>query len=257
MTTRLPVLLAALVVLATLLAAPMAGLAGQAETPTDADTDATPPGAQLAGVVGVEDAELAADLDERIFGVRVAQAAGDDARADVVADRLGEVEQRLGELEAERERLAAARANGSMSEGEYRARVATLAAESHGVERAANQTAAVAAGLDPAALDASGVNVTAIRTLADRADGLTGPAVAEIARSIAGGNAGGPPAGDRTPLDDAPGPDDAGPDRTDADPDDPDDPVTQGPEEAPDQPAADNATGAPGNGGTTAGEDGY
>jgi len=240
MSDRLPALIAALVVLATV---PMAGLAAQTDgtatdAPTETNASATPPGAQLAGVVGVGEAEIDAEVDDRAFGIRLAQAETDEARADVVADRLDDVDRRLATLEAARDAMEQARENGSMSEGEYRARAAKLAAESRSAERAANQSADVAAGLPPALLESKGINASAIRMLAERAGGLTGPDVAEIARSIAGENVGGPAAGDHTPFgDDGAVPDDAGP--GDASPDD------AGPEK---DPADDTVTEAGGEG---------
>jgi hypothetical protein len=225
MTARVSALIVALVAVATIAAVPMAGVATQAEGPaTDAPTEnattadvsnasATPPGAQLAGVVGVGQAEIDAEVDDRAFGIRVAQAASNASRADVVSDRLGEVEERVAELERERDALQQARENGSMSEGEYRARTATLAARTRSAERAANQSADVAQGLPAALLESTGINATAIRTLAERANELNGPEVAEIARSIAGEGVGRPAAGDRTPFgEDGPVPEDAAPD---------------------------------------------
>jgi len=191
---------------------PTAAIQGQDNETTPTNDSDTPPGARLAGVVAVGDAEAEAAVEDRAFGIRVAQAASDGDRADVVGDRLSDVESRLAALEATHGDLRAARDNGSMSEGEYRARAAKLAAQSQALERAANQSATVASGLPATLLESRGIDVTAIRTLADRADQLGGEEVAAIARSIAGGAVGTHPAGDRTPFDgNVPGPDGAGP----------------------------------------------
>ncbi|WP_372479895.1 hypothetical protein ACAH01_00585 [Halomicrobium sp. HM KBTZ05] len=197
------VLVAVVLVVGSLAAVPMAGLAAQTtETPTETsttdtnttdanatDANATAPGEQLAGVVGVQGAEIDGEVETRAYGIRVAQSESNDSKAAVVGQQVADVEQRLDELEQRRETLEAARENGSMSEGQYRARMARLAAETRTAERLANQSNETAQSLPAETLEANGVNATAIQTLRDRADQLSGPEVAAIARSIAGANA--------------------------------------------------------------------
>jgi len=209
--------MAVLLVVGALAALPMAGMAqstdATTETPTPTETPdgnasnaSVAPGAQLAGVVGVQGAEIEGDVRSRSFGIRVARAASNESRAAVVAEQLGDVEQRLSELEAEHEALREARENGSLSEGEYRARAARLHAESRTVQRLANQSADAAAGIPEETLAANGVNATAIQTLRDRAGNLSGQETAAIARSIAGEGVGQPArpaaAGERGPAGD-------------------------------------------------------
>lgn len=162
------------------LAAGDSGVAAQQvdENSTDNRSNATvAPDERLQGVLGVGEAELETEVDSRTFGLTVARAASNDsARADAVAAQLGELEQRLGELEQARE-------NCFMSEGAYRARMATVAAELEGTERLANESANASEGLDPELLDEKGINATAIQTLKDRANELGGQEVADIARS--------------------------------------------------------------------------
>lgn len=194
-----PALIAALVVVGSLAAFPAAGLAVQTTETTENSTNETnttqsnatiSPGEQLAGVVGVQKAELEGEVDSRAYGVRVAQSANNDSRAGVVAAQLDDLEQRLDDLEQRRQDLEAARENGSMSEGQYRARMARLAAETRTVDRLANQSNETARGLPAETLEANGINASTIRELRDRANALGGPAVAEIARSIAGDDVG-------------------------------------------------------------------
>ncbi|WP_225332688.1 hypothetical protein [Halomicrobium urmianum] len=207
---RTPAIVAVLLVVSALAALPMAGVAQSTDTSTETATPTpteTPdenasnasvaPGAQLAGVVGVQGAEIEGDVQSRSFGIRVTQAASNESRAAVVAEQLGDVEQRLSELEAEREELREARENGSLSEGEYRARAARLHAESRTVQRLANQSADAAAGIPTDTLTQNGINATAIQTLRERAGNLSGQETAAIARSIAGDRVG-QPAGDRS-----------------------------------------------------------
>jgi len=187
-----PALIAIMLVVSALAAFPMAGLAVQTteSTATPAENATIAPGEQLSGVVSVQDAELEGEVQSRAYGIRVANASGNDSRAAVVAEQLGDIETRLTELEQRRQTLDEARENGSMSEGQYRARVARVAAETQTVERLANQSNAMAQDLPAESLEAKGINATAITTLSERANELSGPEVAEIARSIAGENVG-------------------------------------------------------------------
>ena len=187
---------ALLVVASALAAVPAATMAQETTTETapandQADENATmAPGAQLSGIVGVSEAELEGEVESRSFGIRVAKAATDDAKADVVADQLNRSGERVAALEQRRDELAQARENGSISESEYRARAATLHAESKSTARLVNETSETASQLPAEALEAKGINATAIQTLADQASELSGPEVAEIARSIAGADVG-------------------------------------------------------------------
>jgi hypothetical protein len=186
-----PVLLATLLVVSTLTAVPAATMAQETEAVTEqADESTTPPGAQLAGVVSVQEAELNGEVQSRTFGVRVAQANTDNAKAAVVADQLDDSEARLEELRQRKQALERARENGSMSEGEYRAEAAQLHAETKNVQRLTAETNETASRLPAEALERRGVNAAAIKTLSQRASELSGPEVAAIAQGIAGPNVG-------------------------------------------------------------------
>jgi hypothetical protein len=152
----------------------------------NASENAVGPGERLSGVLGVQEAELEGEVANRTYGIQVAQAASSSAKAKVVGEQLADIEARIEALESERDRLEEARDNGSISQGEYRARVATLSAKQRSVERLTNTTNDSANGLPEDVLQENGVNATAIRTLQTRASELTGPEVAAIARSIAG-----------------------------------------------------------------------
>lgn len=157
------------------------------------------PGERLAGVAGVQSAEINGEVSERAFGIKIANASTDEAKADVVGERLAEVEDRLEEHEAELEELEEAREAGEISDGEYRAKVAAVAAENAATERAAERTGAAAAELPEDVLSERGIDVEAIETLRADANELGGPETAEIARSIAGDETGAPVPGDLEP----------------------------------------------------------
>ena len=157
------------------------------------------PGEQFSAAVGVQNAEIDGEVSERAFGAKVAAAETNETKAAVVAEGFRESQTRLGELEAKLERLNESREADEISEGRYRAEVATTVAELRSVER---QTAAVetaAAELPAAALDERDVDVESIRTLRDRAGDLGGPETASIARSIAGDDVGRSIGDDRAP----------------------------------------------------------
>ncbi|MBX0322553.1 hypothetical protein EGH21_05880 [Halomicroarcula sp. F13] len=187
-----PALLALLLVTSALAAVPAATMAQETSTQTEqrGENATVAPGAQFAGAVGVQGAELGGEVEARAYGISVAKANTDTARAAIVADESGELEGRLEELRQRKAALQQARENGSMSEGEYRARMAQLHAETRTVERLASQTNETASTLPAAALEAKGVDMEAVRSLAQRSAELTGPEVAEIARSIAGNDVG-------------------------------------------------------------------
>jgi hypothetical protein len=190
----LTLLLAALVVVGTVAAVPVAGLQAGTDTPeADGGTDAedgnatVAPGERLSGVVGVQQAEIDGEVEARSFGLSVARAASDEGRAALVAAEVNETGTDIEQLHERREQLREARQNGSISEGQYRARIAELAARAQNTERMANASENALRGLPADLLEANGVNATAIRTLRERASELGGQEVAEIARSIAGG----------------------------------------------------------------------
>lgn len=151
------------------------------------------PGERFSGVVGVQEAEIDGDVESRTFGIKVAKANTDDAKAEVVAERHQQNEQRLEELEQRLSELKQARENGSIGHGEYAARSAKIHAELRNVEHSANETAEVAEGIPDETLEANGVDPEAIDTLRKNASEMSGSEVADLARSIAG------PSVDRTP----------------------------------------------------------
>jgi PAS domain-containing protein len=163
-------------------------------TPTETTGDETAendtadvlPGERLQGVVAVQEAELDGEIRTRAFGIRVAKAASDEARAAVVAEELNDTERRLAELEERKERLRERREAGNISQGRYRAEMAKLATETDTVRTIANESANASAGIPSETLEEKGINATAIRMLSERANDLTGPEVSRIARSIAG-----------------------------------------------------------------------
>jgi len=150
------------------------------------------PGERMAGVVGAERASVESEVAVRAFDRRVAAADSSRAKARVVVGQLDDLHERLDELDAERAELERARENGTLSRGEYRARLARLYAEERALRRLANRTEHTARGLPAETLREQGVNVTAIEHLRADARNLTGPEVAAVARNVAGRSVGRP-----------------------------------------------------------------
>lgn len=186
------------VVLFAIVAAVLAGIAGPVGgTPaTDAiaapqladepGPNATAPGAMLAGVVDVQEAEVGGELAERSFGLRIARAESNSSRASVVAGEVGDLRERLTTLEQRRDRLEAAHENGSISEARYRAETAALVAQSRVLERQLGRTSTVAVALPAEALAERQIDVDEVERLRTGARNLSGPEVAAIARGVAG-----------------------------------------------------------------------
>lgn len=188
---------AVLVLVGTVAAVPAAGLvqssndaggsasAAAAQSANESNASVSP-GERLSGVVGVGEAELEGEVESRAFGLAVARADSDEARAELIAEKVNETRERVQNLSEERERLREARDNGSISQGQYAARIAELAARSQNAERAATETANASEGIPADLLESRGVNASAIQELQQNAKNLTGQEVAELARSIAG-----------------------------------------------------------------------
>ncbi|MFB6188508.1 MAG: hypothetical protein ABEI57_01365 [Halapricum sp.] len=173
---------------------------------TNATNASVEPGSQLAGVVGVGQAELDGAVQARAFGQAVAAAHSNRSKASVVARQVDDLDARLQTLQHRRDRLQAAFENGTIGRGTYQAKTAVLAARIRQVEHRLNRSHSVATALPPQARNAAGVNVSAIETLRANAGHMRGGAVAEMAHQIAGRHVGsGIPAGTHGPPADVPG----------------------------------------------------
>ncbi|MFB6113700.1 MAG: hypothetical protein ABEJ58_06310 [Halodesulfurarchaeum sp.] len=151
-----------------------------------------PPGARLAGVVGIQEAEFQGDMAVRTFEHRVSGPISNETRARVVANETEHIRERLQTLERQRDRLTALYNNNSIPRGTYVSRMAKLTAEINSLQYLINRTNRTAHMLPPGLLAAHGVNETAIEQLRTHARFMTGPEIAEFAREIGGPMAGHP-----------------------------------------------------------------
>ena len=195
-------ILVALMVVVGMVAVPAVGAVAQQNS--ENDVDETSPGERLSGVVGVQQAELDGEIERNAFTIALERADDNATKASHIAEKLNETEARLSELDERKAELDEQRANGDITEGQYRAQTAKMATEVETQKQQLNQSNATASELPAETLEENGVNVTAIGTLMDNANELSGDEVSEIARSIAG---------DRSGVVDRPGEDRNGSDR--------------------------------------------
>jgi len=182
------------ILLAAVVTAPIAGaVAVSADTPTETVTEnasVVEPGDRLQGVVGVQEAEVSGDIEERAFGLAFTEAETNDSKAAVVESQVTSLEDRIERLENRTVEIRAARENGTIDESEYRARMAILATEAATARRLANETANATRRVPAEALAQRDVDPESVTSLGRRASNLSGPEVAGIARSIAGNGVG-------------------------------------------------------------------
>jgi hypothetical protein len=198
---------AAVVIAGAAAAAPAGVVTAQTDAPNGSGADSggenatadLSPGERLAGVVGVQGAEIEGEVESRAFEVGLREAESNESRAAVVAERLNRTEERLAELEQRQQELRERRAAGELSRGEYAARMATTTARIETLSRGLNRSASAAAELPAAVRNETGVDDERLATLRQRASELSGPEVAAIARGVAGEDVGGPVAPGRGP----------------------------------------------------------
>lgn len=175
------------------------------ETEANETTDISP-GERLSGVVAVQNAEISGEVESRAFEVGLNRTDTDAERAEFVAERLNRSEQRIEAIAQRQRELRELRDDGELSQGAYAARMAETSARAEQVRREANRSDDVARGLPETIRAERGIDDERLNTLRDRANELTGPEVAAIARGVAGDDVGSPLAsGRRGPPSDVPG----------------------------------------------------
>lgn len=169
------------------------------------------PGATFAGVVGVQGAEVEGEVAQRALDRRLAAAETNASKAAVLAGETEDARGQLADLRERRETLRARYQSGEITRGEYRSKLARIAAQIRTLERRLNTSAAVAADLPPETLRERGVNVSAIAELRRNASEMADGEVAEAAREIGGNGTGEGLTGDPGPPEVAGPPAGAGP----------------------------------------------
>ena len=150
-------------------------------------TAASPaPGTVLAAVISASQAEVRGELESRAFGHGLEEATTPRSKAGVVARQVDASETRLDELRAERARVVAAHENGSIDEGRYRAKLASIAASLQTVERLLDRSAVASDDLPHDVLERRGVDRDRIQSLRRNASELGGSDGASDARPFGG-----------------------------------------------------------------------
>lgn len=163
------------------------------------------PGARLAGVVGVQKAEIQGEVESRSFGLSIAAANSNNSKVRLLANHTERLEQRLQELENRTEQLNESYRNGTIETGTYHARLAQVTAQIRTLERLSNQSVETARQMPHETLRAHGVNVSHLEQLRTHARNMSGSQVSEIARQMAGPHVGQPMGQARGPPEDKPG----------------------------------------------------
>ncbi|MFB6228714.1 MAG: hypothetical protein ABEH88_09180 [Halobacteriales archaeon] len=158
-----------------------------AQAATNGTDNRVSPGLKLTGIVGVQKAEIEGEVQSRGFQIALNRS---DSKAAVIADQVTDLKSELDALRERKDELDQARANGTITEDEYRAQIAEIGARISTVQRLANRTETVSRGIPAEKLEENGVNATEIQELRNNARNLSGQGVAAIAREIAGPGAG-------------------------------------------------------------------
>lgn len=172
---------------------------------TENENASVAPGARLAGVLGVQQAEFQGEVESRSFGLSIAAANSNNSKVRLLANHTERLEQRLQELENRTERLNESYRNGTIETGTYHARLAQTTAQIRTLERLSNQSVETARHMPQETLRAHGVNVSHLEQLRTHARNMTGSQVSEIARQMAGPQVGQPMGQARGPPEERPG----------------------------------------------------
>lgn len=164
-----------------------------------------PPGAMIAGAIGVGQAELRGEVENRAFGRSIAAANSNASKARILANESERLTERIQDLENSTAELNRSYEAGNVSFGVYRARLAKLTAQTRMLERLANQSVSSASTIPAAVRRAHGVNVTQLDRLRSHAANMTGKEVSEFARQMGGPRVGHPLGKERGHPGDRPG----------------------------------------------------
>ena len=163
------------------------------------------PGAQLAGAIGVQQAEIRGEVENRAFGQSIAAARSNGTKARVVAGQSERIRERLQVLENRTTELNASYENGSIPAGFYHAKLAQLNAQIRVLEHQTNETIEQAEQLPEDSLNRHGVNRTGLEQLRNQAKNMSGKDVSAVAKRMGGPEVGTPVGTQRGPPSDVPG----------------------------------------------------
>lgn len=168
-------------------------------TETENDSNATvASGSKLAGIIGAQQAEHRSTVETQAVDIALNRTDSNDTRATILADRTGQLRDRLQALQNASDRLEARYENGTISHSAYAGQITALDARIRALERQVNQTRTHSRSLPEPALVAHGLNQSELATLENRTRTVANPHAAAIAKQVAGPDVGrsmGPPDG--------------------------------------------------------------
>lgn len=155
----------------TLTAGPTLGQMGTTSTPgAGVDNSSATPGAEVASALTVEGTLLEGELQEGTLDVKLAEAAGDEERAAIVATTIQQLNGRLTQLETQAQRFQATRdqQNNVPATLEY----APITTEARTIDHLLERLQTAATELPASQFEAQYTNATSIEQLDARTDAL-------------------------------------------------------------------------------------
>lgn len=161
-------------------------------------------GSQISAFMQASAGEAGTSVRSGMWNARYERANG-SARTAVVEARIASLQDRLAALQREKAELLAAKRNGTVNASVFRARMSNIVGQLAAVNRSIEEAGTQA--------QATGADMSLVDELRANASEMTGPQVAAVARTIAGGPPAGLPAqaangsdrGGGGPPDDTPG----------------------------------------------------
>lgn len=142
-------------------------------------------GQQLSTVVAATDGEVRSTVEETAFELRF-EAASDNERAEVVADRAEELARRAIEIRADYRNATRAHEAGEMSDSEYAERIAALNARAEDLAESVHRLRGRATGLSALELRSAGFTAADLRAIDERLDAVSGTGAAALLQRFTG-----------------------------------------------------------------------
>ena len=136
-------------------------------------------GQQLSTIIGASSSKVQTDYEESAFAATLADANA-TARADIMADRAGELRTRSESILTEYRTVTAAYRAGNLTRSEYAQRLALLNVRASSVQNSYQRFERVSSNTSRFDLQTAGVNLTSLEATVERLDTVTGPGVTTL-----------------------------------------------------------------------------
>ncbi len=188
--SRSTLLAVAILLVASVATVAAAGGVGGGQPAAAPSNATTLPGAQYAGAVGAQAAEVDAEHRDLTLAVRLDNATTNASRARVVAAELDDVRSTVADLEARADALDATLEGETADDGEATSQGTVLVARAVALERHLTDLEAVAASLPDAVRERHDVTTARFDDLKSRLDSLTDEQLVSLATAVAGEDVG-------------------------------------------------------------------